>query len=42
MIKFRRLIWIGDVARTKEDRSALTILKDKPTGKRPLGRPGHR
>ena len=26
----------------EEDRNAFTIFADKPTGKRPLGRPRHR
>ena len=32
----------GHVARMEEGRSALKILKGKPTGKRPLGRPRRR
>ena len=39
VIKFRRLRWAGHVARMEEGRSASKILKGKPTGKRPLGRP---
>jgi hypothetical protein len=39
MIKSRRLRWTGHVARMEESRSAFKILTDKPTGKRPLGRP---
>ena len=42
VIKSRRLRWAGHVARMEEGRSAFTILKRKPTGKRPLGRPRHR
>ena len=42
MIKYRRLRWAGHVARMEEGRSAFKILKDKPTGKRPLGKPRHR
>ena len=38
MIKSRRLRWARHVARMEEGRSALKILKGKPTGKRPLGR----
>ena len=41
-IKSRRLRWGGHVARIEEGRSAFKILTEKPTGKRPLGRPGHR
>ena len=42
MIKSRRLRWTGHVARMEESRSAFKILKGKPTGKRPLGRPRRR
>ena len=42
MIKSRRLRWAGHVARMEEGRSAFKILKGKPTGKRPLGRPRRR
>ena len=42
MIKSRRLRWAGHVARMEEGRSAFKILTDKPTGKRPLGRPRRR
>ena len=42
VIKSRRLRWAGHVARMKEGRSAFKILKGKPTGKRPLGRPRRR
>ena len=42
MIKSRRLRWAGHVARIEEGRSAVKILTDKPTGKRPLGRPRRR
>ena len=38
MIKYRRLIWAGYVARMEEGRSAFKILTGTPTGKRPLGR----
>ena len=41
-IKSRRLRWAGHVARIEEGRSAFKILTGKPTGKRLLGRPGHR
>jgi hypothetical protein len=39
VIKYRRLRWAGHVARMEEDMSAFKIVTDKPTGKRPLGRP---
>ena len=39
VVKSRRLRWAGHVARMEEGRSASKILTDKPTGKRPLGRP---
>ena len=39
VIKYRRLIWAGHVARMEEGRSAFKILIGKSTGKRPLGRP---
>jgi len=39
VIKSRRLRWAGNVARMEEGRSAFKILTNKPTGKRPLGRP---
>ena len=42
VIKCRRLRWSGDVARMEDGRSAFKILKGKPTGKRPLGRPRRR
>ena len=42
MIISRRLRWAGHVARMEEGRSAFKILTDKPTGKRPLGRPRRR
>ena len=42
MIKSRRLIWTVHVAEMREDRSAFKILKSKPTGKIPLGRPRRR
>ena len=42
VIKPRRLRWAGHVARMEEGRSAFKILTDKPTGKRPLGRPRRR
>ena len=39
VIKSTRLRWAGNVARMEEGRSAFKVLTDKPTGKRPLGRP---
>ena len=39
VIKSRRLRWAGLVARMEEGRSVFKILKGKPTGKRPSGRP---
>ena len=42
MIKSRRLIWAGHVARVEKGRSSFKILTGKPTGKRPLGRPRRR
>jgi hypothetical protein len=40
VIKYRR--YLGLIARMEEDRSAFKILTDKPTGRKPLGRPRHR
>ena len=42
VIKSRRLRWAGYVARMEEGRNAFKILTDKPTVKRPLGRPRRR
>ena len=42
VIKSRKLRWACNVARMEESRSAFKILTDKPTGKRPLGRPRRR
>ena len=42
MIKYRRIRRAGHVAIMEEHRSAFKILTDKPTGKRPLGRPRRR
>ena len=42
LIRSRKLRWAGHVARMEEGRSAFKILAGKPTGKRPLGRPGLR
>ena len=38
MIKSRRLIWAGNVARMEEGRSVFKILTGTPTGKRPRRR----
>ena len=42
VITSRRLRWTGHVTRKEEGRGAFKILTDKPTGKRPLGRPRRR
>jgi hypothetical protein len=42
VIKARRMIWAGHVARMGETRNAYRILVGKPEGKRPLGRPRRR
>ena len=42
VIKSKRLIRPGYVARMDEDRSAFNILTGKPTGKRSLGIPRRR
>jgi hypothetical protein len=42
MIKSRRMIWAGNVARMGEKRNACRILVGKAEGKRPLGRPRRR
>jgi hypothetical protein len=39
MIKSRRMIWVGHVARMGETRNAHKILMGEPEGKRPLGIP---
>jgi hypothetical protein len=39
IIKSRRMIWTGHVARMAEKRTAFRILVGEPEGKRPLGRP---
>jgi hypothetical protein len=39
MIKSRKMRWAGHVARMVEKGNAYRILKGKPEGKRPLGRP---
>jgi hypothetical protein len=42
IIKSRRMIWAGHVARMGEKRNACRFLLGKPKGKRPLGRPRRR
>jgi hypothetical protein len=42
VIKYRRLRWAGYVVRMEEARRVFKILTEKPTGKRPLGRPRRR
>jgi hypothetical protein len=38
VIKSRRMIWVGHLARTWERTGAYRVLVGKPEGKRPLGR----
>ena len=42
VIKSRRMIWAGHVARMGEMRGSYRVLVGKSEGKRPLGRPGLR
>jgi hypothetical protein len=42
MIKSRRMMWAGHVARMEVERNAYRVLVGKPGGKRQLGRSGHR
>jgi len=42
VIKSKRMIWAGHVARMRERRDVYRVLVRKPEGKRPLGRPRHR
>jgi hypothetical protein len=42
IIKSRRMGWAGHVARMREKRNRYRLLKRKPEGKRPLGRPRRR
>jgi hypothetical protein len=42
IIKSRRMMWAGHVARMGEKRNAYRLLVGKPEGKRPLGRPRRR
>ena len=39
VIKWRKMKWMGHVARMGERRDVYRILMGKPEGKRPLGRP---
>jgi hypothetical protein len=39
VIKSRRMRWAGNVGLVEEKRGACRILKGKPEGKKPLGRP---
>jgi hypothetical protein len=39
IIKWRRMRWVGHVARMGEKRDAYMLLVGKREGKRPLGRP---
>jgi hypothetical protein len=39
VVKSRRMIWAGHVARMGEERRVHRVLVGKPEGKRPLGRP---
>jgi hypothetical protein len=42
VIKSRRMIWAGHVARMREGRGVSRVLVGKPEGKKPLGRPRRR
>jgi len=42
VLKLRRMIWAGHVARMGEGRGVHRVLVGKPEGKRPLGRPRRR
>ena len=42
VIKSRRMIWAGHVARMGEERGVYRVLVGKPEGKRPQGRPRRR
>ena len=42
LVESKRLRWAGHLARKEEGRSVFKILGDKPTGRRPVGRPGRR
>jgi len=42
VIKWRRMRWVGHVARMGEKRGVYRVLVGIPENKRPLGRPRHR
>ena len=42
MIKWRRIRWVGHLARMSKRRGIYRVLVGKPEGMRPLGRPRHR
>ena len=42
LIKSRRMMWAGHVARMGERRDVYRVLVGKPEGKRPLARPRRR
>jgi len=42
VLKWRRIRWVGHVARMGEGRGVYRVLVGKPEGKRPLGRPRRR
>ena len=42
VVKSRRKIWVGHVARMWKGRGVHRVLVGKPDGKRPLGRPRRR
>jgi hypothetical protein len=42
VIKWRRMRWAGHVARMGEERDVYRVLRGKPEGRRPLGRPRRR
>ena len=42
VIKSRRMIWAGHVARREEGRDVYRVSVGKPEGKRPVGRPRRR
>ena len=42
VVKWRRMRWLGHVARMGEERGVHRVLVRKPEGKRPLGRPRRR
>jgi hypothetical protein len=42
IMKWRRMRWVGHMARMGEKRNMCELLVGKPEGKRLLGRPSHR